>query len=371
MKKILFGITSLTLGGAERVLVDLANQLCNTFEITIFTIYAKGELEKQLDPKIKLKTLFHHSFADLSIIQRKLIVPLKVLFRKNAIYHHIIKDNYDVEVAFLEGPITRLFSVKNTKTRKIAWIHNDISLVFGNGIKAKLKKKIDRKIYSQYQELIFVSQDNLNNFTKIYSDIEVRKKVIYNYINKEDIIKKANEKQNMQMDKNKICFLTVARLVKQKAIDRIIEVHSDLIKKGLNHNFYVIGEGEERQELERLIEQEKVEETFKLLGKKENPYPYIKNADYFCLLSKFEGYGMTLEEAKILNKPIIITDTAAREAVEDYEDKLIAKNSKEGIIEIMEKAIHEYNQPKKEKHNQEYNNDNIIKEVIDLLEGIS
>ena len=58
MKKIIFGITSLTLGGAERVLVDMVNQLCDTFDITIFTIYGKGELEKSLNDKIKVKRIF-------------------------------------------------------------------------------------------------------------------------------------------------------------------------------------------------------------------------------------------------------------------------------------------------------------------------
>ena len=116
MKKILFGITSLTLGGAERVLVDLANALCDKYEITIFTIYAKGELEKQLNNKIKLKSLYDEAYLELSPLKRKFVVPLEVLLLKKKIYKKYIKDNYDVEIAFLEGPITRLFSVKNKKT---------------------------------------------------------------------------------------------------------------------------------------------------------------------------------------------------------------------------------------------------------------
>lgn len=65
MKKVLFGITSLTLGGAERVLVDIANKLCNKYDITIFTIYSGGELEKQLSDKIKLKSLYHKQYSEL------------------------------------------------------------------------------------------------------------------------------------------------------------------------------------------------------------------------------------------------------------------------------------------------------------------
>ena len=195
MKKILFGITSLTLGGAERVLVDLANALCDKYEITIFTIYAKGELEKQLNNKIKLKSLYDEAYLELSPLKRKFVVPLEVLLLKKKIYKKYIKDNYDVEIAFLEGPITRLFSVKNKKTDKIVWIHNDISKVFGRGVKAKVKKCIDKKTYLKYDKLAFVSEDNLKSFNKMYNTRKIKskdKRVIYNYIDAKKILEKSN-----------------------------------------------------------------------------------------------------------------------------------------------------------------------------------
>jgi len=373
MKKILFGITSLTLGGAERVLIDLANKLCDRFDITIFTIYPNGDLEKQLDKKIKLKTLYTKTYLELSTIQRKLIAPLNVLFNKKLIYNKKVKEHYDIEIAFLEGPITRLFSTKNKNTRKIAWVHNDISCVFGNGLKAKLKKIIDKKVYSKYETLVFVSKDNLTKFNSVYGKLvnkfgeEINKKVIYNYIDKDVIIKKAEEKKESEFNKNGLHFLTVARLVQQKGIDRLIEVHRKLIKEGFAHNFYVIGEGPEKERLQELIQQCKVENTFKLLGKKENPYPYIKNADYFCLLSHFEGYGMVIEEAKILDKPIIITDTAAREAVENYEKAVVVENTEQGIYETIKEIIENKKDfSKQEKIN--YSNNEIIQTVVELLE---
>ena len=175
MKKILFGITGLTIGGAERVLVDLANKLSEKYDITIFTIYADGELEKELKPNIKLKSLYNFSYSELSTLKRKLI-PLKILFLQKSIYNKYIKENFDIEVSFLEGPITRLFSVKNDNTKKIVWIHNDISLVFGKGFKAKLKRIIDEKIYMKYQKLVFVSKDNLDKFNNIYGNSKLAKK---------------------------------------------------------------------------------------------------------------------------------------------------------------------------------------------------
>lgn len=375
MKKILFGITSLTLGGAERVLVDLANALCDKYEITIFTIYAKGELEKQLSKKLKVKSLYNVEYNELTNIKR-IIIPLKILLNRKKIYKKYIYDNYDVEIAFLEGPITRLFSINNKNTKKIAWIHNDITKVFGNGLKSKLKKILDKRIYSKYDTIVFVSEDNLKKFNKEYKDIRnkylepIKKEVIYNYIDKENIIKKAEEKNDdIVFNKDRINFVTVARLVEQKGIDRLIEIHSRLIKNGLKHNFYIIGDGPEKEKLEILIKKQKIEETFKLLGKKENPYPYIKKADYFCLLSRFEGYGMVLEEAKILDKPIIITDTAAREAVENYENARIFKNTEDGIYNGLENIILNNNKEKLKNDNKfEYDNKNIIEKIERLME---
>lgn len=376
MKKLLFGITGLTLGGAERVLVDISNKLCEKYDITIFTIYAKGELEKQLSPKVKLKSLYDVRYDELSEKQKRLI-PLKLYFNKNRVYNKKIKGDYDTEIAFLEGPVTRIFSVKNKKTRKIAWIHNDISLVFGTGIKAKIKKEADRKIYSKYDTLVFVSRDNMKKFIEVYKDTirneylePVKKDVIYNYIDSEKVIEKAEQKPEIIFDEGKLNFVTVARLVPQKAIDRLIRVHSKLIKNNLEHNFYVIGDGPEKEKLENMIKEYNVSNTFHLLGKKENPYPYIKNADYFCLLSIFEGYGMVLEEAKILGKSIIITNTAAREAVEKYENSVIIENNEEKIYKELKKIIENNSQNKVSKNLQEstkYDNNNIINKIVKLV----
>ena len=190
-------------------------------------------------------------------------------------------------------------------------------------------------------------------------------KDIYNYIDKQKVIEKAEEKTEVEFNENDINFVTVTRLVEQKGIDRLIEVHKKLIDNKLYHKFYVIGDGPEREKLENMIKKEGIGETFILLGKLDNPYPYIKNANYFCLLSKFEGYGMVIEEAKILNKPVIITDTAAREAVKEYENSMILENSEKGIYEgiksIIEKGF------KEKEITIKYNNEGILGQVEKII----
>lgn len=341
MKKIIFGITSLGIGGAERVLVDIVNKLQNEYDITIFTLYGKGAFEKELSKNIKLIRLYDNTYEEMSKLKKR-IIPVKVLIGGKSIYKKYIQGKFDVEIAFLEGPITRIFQYGKAN-KKIVWVHNDIAKVFGDNFKARLKLKVDKKIYSKYDKIIFVSKDNENSFNMIYNDIPnlgQKEEVIYNYIDKDRITEKSKAEMGQEyIDKNIPSIITVARLVEQKAIDRLINVHKRLIDDGVMHNIYVIGDGPEKENLQKQIKELKVEDTFKLMGKRENPYPYIKRADYFALLSKFEGYGMVIDEAKILNKKIIITDTAAKEAVKGYSQKLILQNTEDAIYEGLKQVV--------------------------------
>lgn len=340
MKKIVFGITSLTTGGAERVLVDIVNKLKDKYEITIFTLYSQGSFEKELEKKINLISLYNKSYNELSKLE-KIIIPIKVLICVKLIYKKYLKDKFDIQVAFLEGPITRIFKF-GKKTKKIAWIHNDISKVFGNNLKAKIKLYLDKSNYNKYDKLVFVSNENKNNFNNLYGlrEFDKKEEVIYNYIDKERIQRLSEiNLDDILIDKTCTSIITVARLVKQKAIDRLIKVHKKLLDEGIIHKIYVIGDGPEKENLKELIKILNVENSFILTGKKDNPYPYVKQADFFALLSKFEGYGMVLEEAKILNKDIIITNTAAIEAVKDYSKKLILENTEHAIFEGLKRVL--------------------------------
>lgn len=364
MKKIIFGITSLTIGGAERVLVDLANRLSEEYSVTIFTIYDGGELKNELNSNIKKIALYRKPYKNLSKFQ-KLKASLKLIFYRRKIYEAIMKRGFDAEIAFLEGPVTRLFATSlnnklvNSKTNtkgvskntdnvnnleksntKIAWIHNDISKVYGSGIKSKIKKWVDGKLYKKYDKLVFVSEENQKDFNKEYKWAnESHEEIIRNYIDYKKVLQKADEKVDLPYDSKEINLLTVCRLVEQKALDRFIKVCKELENKGIHAKVYVVGDGPQRYNLQKQIDEEGLTDRFILLGQKENPYPYIKYCDYFCLLSYYEGYGMVLEEAKILNKPIILTNTAAIECVQGYDKAIVLENNFEGIVKGLEKEL--------------------------------
>lgn len=296
-KKIIFGITSLSIGGAERVLVDIVKELQNVYDITVFTIYGNGEFEKELKgTNVKLKTIFKKQRKEYGYIARKIVTTIYRCFY-NIIYELYIKNIYDIEVAFLEGPITRLFA-NSSNANKIAWVHTNMSLYYETTKYSKRKKKIDEKIYQRYNTIVFVSKDSREDFIKAFPNNNIRKKVIYNFIDQKRIERKSREIEPYEIEPNIPSIVVVARLTKAKALDRLIEVHKRLIKDRIMHNIYIIGDGEERKNLEEKIKEYGIRKSFILLGKKENPYPYILKAKYFGLFSYAEGYRFSVRRSK-------------------------------------------------------------------------
>lgn len=331
MKKIIFGITNMNIGGAEKVLVDLLNNLKDEYDITLLTIYSNGILLNELNKKIKIINLFNFKYEDLNKINKKIVGFLFHLkpYLKH-VYNKYIQNKYDTEVAFLEGPITALFSFKS-KANKVAWVHTDLS---------KHYKNIDRykSYYDNYDKIVFVSNESKKGFESVINN-DVEKITIHNYIDSKRVIKKSKDFIPKEIDNKETSFLSVSRLVSAKAIDRLILVSKKLIENNFKHKMYIIGDGPERKELEKLIESLELKETFILMGEKENPYPYIKKSDYFLIPSLYEGYPTVALEGIILEKRIISTDTGAKEALKDYDNKLIVKNSLDGLYDGIKTEI--------------------------------
>ncbi len=366
-KKILFGITSLKLGGAERVLVDIVNSICNKYDITIFTLYNNGEFESELDKKVKIISMYKKTYNELSLIEKK-VLSLKLVNKKarENIYRKYVNDNYDVEIAFLEGPISWIFSTPS-KAKKIAWIHSDIRDIFGKGKNAERKKVLSGKCYENFDNLVFVSNDNLEKFKIQYPENSCNKLVIYNYLNTNLVIEKSNRENANEIKDDLVSFIQVSRIVEEKALFRLLEVHERLIKDNYIHRIYIVGDGPLMSELSSKVKEKKLENTFVLLGKKSNPYPYVKKCDYFLLTSFYEGYPMVLLEAKAMNKYVLITDSAARETLVDYRDNsMIVDNSEDGIYAGIKKIIEK--KPKVNLKNK-FDNKSVLDKIINLIEG--
>lgn len=342
MKKVLFIMNSLPGGGAEKVLYDILKRLDKKkYHVEIFLINNEGiYIEKIKQLGIKIDYLFSKRKDKINFILYKkikscfLLIKKKIYLKFPKLISKLKNRKYDIEIAFLEGNPTLLLSHRKTEALKISWIHNDLKK------HRVLSIKTEKKSYSKIDKIICVSNDAKKSINYLYPELKAKIEVIYNPIPKEEILKNGLKESNIYSSE-KVNLITVGRLNKQKGYDILLKTHNELLKEGLDYNLYILGEGEERKELEQYIKDNNIEKNTFLLGFKENPYPYIKEADIFISSSRYEGYPLVICEAICLEKPIIATKcTGPNEILEDGKYGLLAEvENVESLKENMKKLI--------------------------------
>jgi glycosyltransferase involved in cell wall biosynthesis len=333
MKKLLIAIDSLGGGGAEKVLINLLNHLnTNKYSITLLLLFNEGVYLKDVPPHVEVKYLFNPKSTWL----RKIIYKIFKYFPAEKIYKKYIKESYDVEIAFLEGCTTKLISGStNPRSKKVAWVHTDFSNHHWTVHYYKSNEEEQRQ-YKLFNDIVFVSNDARKGFETtlgLYENLSV----IYNPIDAQDIIARAKE-ETIVHDKLTVC--SVGRLIPAKGYDRLLNVHSKLIKEGIEHDLLLIGEGEERQALAQQCQQLGVTTSVKFLGFQNNPYKYIAAADLYVSSSRAEGLPLVVAEALILGKPVVSTRCSGPvELLDNGNYGLIVENSEEGLYNGMKQLL--------------------------------
>ena len=244
---------------------------------------------------------------------------------------------YDVAISYLWPHYFVAEKVKAKK--KIAWIHTDYSTIETDII-------MDLKMWDKFDYIIAVSEECKNAFLNKYPSLQDKVKVIENITSPEFIRKMASEniEENIKND-NSFKLVSVARLSYAKGIDNAVRALRLLHNRGLtNIKWYVVGYGGDEEIIRNLIKENNLEDSFILLGKKINPYPYINVADIYVQPSRYEGKAVTVGEAQILGKPVVITNyTTAKSQVRDNVDGYVCKLSIEGIADGVEKLYKDKN----------------------------
>lgn len=362
-KKILFIMESLRIGGAEKSLLTILNLLDYTkYEVDLFLFKHNGDFFPMIPSQVHLleESKSYKTFSD----NRKMS-PLKFLTKLdfNKVYHssiwlfqtliskikkeklyigwnHVkyffdtIEKEYDTSIAFLERK-TIYFNIDKVKSKnKIGFIHNDYSIY-------PYDDKLDRYYFKYYNKIATVSEHCKDVLIQIFPEYEDKFMVIKNMVSKELIKKLSQEKIiNNKLDKNSIKIVSVGRLVKQKGFDQAIIICKKLGENNINIQWYIIGEGEERKHLESLIKEYQLENNIFLVGADTNPYKWINIADIYVQTSRFEGYGITVAEAKTLNKPIVASDIPEFRELLSNEKGLLSKNINDFVTNI-EKIIND------------------------------
>jgi len=306
-KRIAFVVNGLYGGGAEKVLqVFLDNFDRRKYNITLIN-HREEEINYEFYPDdikyISILKDIEKRRTRTGRILAKIYNKINLIVYNNlsprAFRILYLRDKFDIEIAFIEGYATRIVSGGHSM-RKIAWVHIDLKLYPWTDIAFRsMNEQI--KCYSSFDKVISVSK----SVKKAVEEIFLRESiVIHNPIDTEKI-RRMSSLFPLQKEEETLLFISVGRLVPQKGYDRLIPIVGKLVAEGFNFNLWIVGEGTERKYLEELLQKWKLEGIVKLLGYQNNPYPYIKAADWFVFSSRYEGYGLVVAESLVLETPVI------------------------------------------------------------------
>lgn len=334
-KNILFVVDSLAAAGAEKSLLTFLSVLDkNRFEIDLQLFAYGGELERFLPPEVNLlPPLSYTQFAKKRFCSQlltfdfdKILARLKYSFflrrysfpfkRKhmehsdkarffwNSVSHCIplSSKQYDIAVAYAQNIPTLYVVDKVLADRKFAWINVTYIL---EGINYEYYKSY----YAHINNIVLVSDSAYNEFLNVYPKYKDKMSIIKDMLDATLIKRLSHEKQEKKYSEAEPALLTVARLNRsQKGYDITLEACRILKERGVRFKWYAIGRGNYRQEIESFIVKHHLENYFILLGTTPNPYPYIKNSTLYVQTSRHEGYGLSIAEARILNRPVVTTE---------------------------------------------------------------
>lgn len=292
------------MGGAEKILVNLANDMVsNGFDVTVQTLIDKGPLKDRLDKRVHYKTAIKSKNRYVHSIKLKL---WSKLLSPAFLHKRYVKGSYDYEVAFLEGMPTKIISA--SKAKKYTWVHINLENSFAS---ISNFKGIDeyKDAYSKFDKIICVSEDVKAGFLRQIGDVAPIE-VLYNPLDVEAVINNSNEnvKEIAGWDNSVFNLVSVGRLVKQKAYDRLVRIAKRLKDDGYKFAIRIIGDGENEKILRTQIMELGVSDCFELIGYRENPFPYVKASDLFVCSSVEEGFSTAVTEAIVLGVPVVTTD---------------------------------------------------------------
>lgn len=346
MKKILFFIPTLSGGGAEKVLVNLVNNLNREkYEVTVLTLFDTGINKKYLAKHIHYKFIFKRLFRGNTVIFR-LFSP-EFLARK-----FIGQERYDIAISFLESPATRIIAALDDDTKKIQWIHNEYSDE-NEFLKCYSSKKEFIKLQNNFDRVIYVAETVKSGFHNLFPELKLSEEILYNPIDT-DSIRKLSEEKSLYIKKSPIGFhiVSVGRLHPQKGHSRLLDVMSKVINMYPQVTLEILGEGELRGELEQKIKALGLQDNIKLIGYHENPYARVKSADLFICSSLHEGFSTAVTEALIVNTPVLTTDCSGMKELlgKNNEYGMIVENSESGLYEGLMNLLKNPEKLEKYKH---------------------
>lgn len=334
-RRILFLIPNLKHGGAEKVLVNLVNNLDQEkYDVTVQTLFDEGVHREALKPHVHYLPGLKRSFRGNTMLAK--CFPAKFLWKC------LVKEQYDIAVSYLEGPTSRILSgCPDWDTRRIAWIHIELESPEKASVGFRSPTEAE-SAYNSFDQIVAVSNQVRDCFKKQLK-ITAPVSVLYNTNETEQILELSHENvENPEfITGNELTVCSVAKLMKTKGFDRLLNVHRRLLDEGLHHHIYILGVGEEQARLEQQMKNLEIAETVTLLGFHKNPYQYVARCDLYVCSSHREGFSTAVTEALIVGTPVVSTDCSGAKELLGEKDEygLVVENSEEGIYQGMKRML--------------------------------
>ena len=327
-KDLLFASYSMDIGGIEKALLNLVNRIdLKEYRVTVVLEEKKGVFLDKMNRNIIVKEVKVSNYKD-AIIRKTINFSRKLWFK---ILNYM---KYDFSCCYTTYSYSSskiaLMSSENTAF----YVHNDYRTIYP--IDEDFYEFFNTRNIEDYKTIIFVSNENKKGFIEKYKDLDYKCMVFNNFINTEEIRKQSEEDMEEKVHKNKdhILLMFVGRLDDAaKKISR--QIH--LVKEIPNIDLWIVGDGPDREKYEQEVKKYKLEDRITFFGKKTNPFPYMKEADYIILTSDYEGFPVTYLEAITLHKNIITTFPTSDEAIDIKKiGYVISKDEKEMVSEVKE-----------------------------------
>lgn len=381
-KRVLFVVDNLVMGGVTKVLANLISSLQGEgLSIDVMALHRHDDMMWEIPQGVRILEggkrmaavdasmgkLLHKK--DLLGILRKLLFAFKIktgwiqrVIRKDR--KENIKENYDAEIAFGDG-FPYLYTSLSQASQKIAWMHSDVSVM---DYSKRYRKRL-QKVLKGYHNCVAVSDGVAKAYRQIYGVENLR--VIHNLMKVEEIKAKAAA-HSVDYDPKVLNFVTVGRLDYSKNYPMLLDAVKALTQKGYDFRLYLVGEGADREILEQKIAEGSLGERAFLLGSKDNPYPFVKQADCFLLSSRYEGLPTVVLEALILGTPCVCTKVAGIDRIMKPEYGLVVENDPEAFIRGVEQVLAQPEQLKAFRENLRdytYDNESLKQQILGVIHG--
>ena len=273
---------------------------------------------------------------------------------------------YDLAISFLT-PHNFVIEKVNAK-KKICWIHTDYSSI-------DINAEQEFPVWNAYDKIVSISPDVTVAFLRVFPSLENKIIEMENIIPSELVRERANEfdvSAEMPRNDNTINLLSVGRFCEAKNYDNVPDICRRILSSvSIPVKWFIIGYGPEEQLIRRKIREAGMENNVIILGKKSNPYPYMKACDIYVQPSRYEGKSVTVREAQLLCKPVVVTNyPTASSQINDGLDGVIVPMDNHGCAEGIVELINDKKKQLAFIHyleTHDYGNDNDFERLIKMV----